>query len=141
MAESILRSVAPGRFGAYSAGCATAEALDPDVLDFLASHHMPTDGLRPKLLRAFRNAAAPKLDFIITLCDSAAKEDFSDWPGHPFVAHWNICNDDDGALDVELRDYFWTLMRRIKIFASLPHGKLTRRALQQRVLTLQPSYL
>ena len=41
----------------------------------------------------------------------------------------------------ELRDYFWTLMRRIKIFASLPHGKLNRRALERRALTLQPSYL
>ena len=141
MAEAILRSVAPHRFGAYSAGCASREALDPDVLEFLATHHMPIDGLRVKTLAAMRDSSAPRMDFIITLCDAAARENFASWPGHPFVAHWNICDDDDGDMQVELRDYFWTLMRRIKIFASLPHGKLSRHALEQRALTLQPSYL
>jgi hypothetical protein len=32
-------------------------------------------------------------------------------------------------------------MRRIKILTSLPHGKLNRRLLERRALTLQPSYL
>lgn len=142
MAESILRAVAPGRFGAYSAGCATPDALDPDVLEFLSVHHMPVDGLHAKSLRVFRHStAAPRIDFIITLCHSATKQDFSDWPGRPFVAHWNICDDEDADTEAELRDYFWTLMRRIKILASLPHGKLTRRALERRAVTLQPSYL
>lgn len=138
MAESILRAVASHRFGAYSAGCLSRHALDPAVLDFLVDHHMPIDGLREKTLDAFRGASAPKMDFIITLSELAQKHDFSAWPGSPFVAHWNICDDPGEA---ELRDYFWTLMRRIKIFASLPHGKLTRRALERRALTLQPSYL
>jgi len=138
MAESILRAVAANRFGAYSAGCAARDAIDAEVLDFLDDHRMPIDGLRAKTLDAFRGGAAPQMDFIITLSEDAAKHDFSAWPGHPFVAHWNVCDDHGEA---ELRDYFWTLMRRIKIFASLPHGKLTRRALERRALTLQPSYL
>ena len=45
--------------------------------------------------------------------------------------------DDEDAL----RDSFWTLMRRIKIFTSLPHGRLSRRLLEQRARTLEPSYL
>ena len=139
MAEEILRAVAPQRFGAYSAGCASRDAIEPEVLDFLAIHHMPIDGLHVKTLQAFRGAQAPKMDFIITLSDAAAREDFSDWPGRPFVAHWNVCDEED--TQAELRDYFWTLMRRIKIFAALPHGKLSRRALERRALTLQPSYL
>lgn len=141
MAESILRSVAAHRFGAYSAGCASRDALDPDVLEFLRLHHMPIHGLRAKTLASMHGPSAPNMDFIITLCDAAAQQDFSTWPGHPFVAHWHICDEDDGAMHAELRDYFWTLMRRIKIFASLPHGKLSRRALERRALTLQPSYL
>ena len=139
MAESILRAVAANRFGAYSAGCASRNAIDPQVLEFLADHHMPIEGLHAKTVRDFRAPSAPKMDFIITLSDAAAAQDFSDWPGRPFVAHWNVCGEDDAQ--AELRDYFWTLMRRIKIFASLPHGKLTRRALERRALTLQPSYL
>ena len=138
MAESILRAVAPQRFGSFSAGCASRDAIDVEVLEFLASHRMPVDGLRAKTLEAFRAPSAPPMDFIITLSAAAAKQDFSAWPGQPFVAQWNICDD---LADAELRDYFWTLMRRIKIFASLPHGKLTRRTLERRVLTLQPSYL
>jgi arsenate reductase len=139
MAESILRAVAANRFGAFSAGCASSDAIDPEVLDFLDGHRMPIDGLRVKTLREFRAPSAPKMDFVITLCDAAARVDFSEWPGAPFVAHWNIC--DDGDAQAELRDYFWTLTRRIKIFASLPHGKLSRHALERRALTLQPSYL
>jgi arsenate reductase len=141
IAESILRAVAPDRFGAYSAGCSSREGLDPDVLGFLADRRLPVEGLHAKTLRAFQGPSAPRMDFIITLSDGAAKQDFSDWPGRPFVAHWNVCGDDGEAMDVELRDYFWTLMRRIKIFASLPHGKLSRRVLEQRALTLQPSHL
>ena len=139
MAESILHAVAPHRFGAFSAGCASRDAIDAEVLEFLGDHQMPVEGLHAKTLRDFRAASAPKMDFIITLSDAAARQDFSDWPGQPFVAHWNICGED--GTQAELRDYFWTLMRRIKIFASLPHGKLTRRTLERRVLTLQPSYL
>jgi len=139
MAESILRAVAPHRFGAFSAGCAWRRAIDAEVLEFLAGHRMPIDGLHAKTLQALRAPSAPPMDFVIALCDAAAQQDFSDWPGHPFVAHWSVC--DDEAPRPELRDHFWTLMRRIRIFAGLPHGKLTRRALERRVLTLQPSYL
>lgn len=142
MAEAILRAVAPARFGAYSAGCAPAGGLNPEVIDFLSSHHIAVDQLRAKSLRALRGPSAPRMDFVITLCDVAAKEDFSHWPGQAFVAHWNVMDDDLAAgEDIPLRDYFWTLNRRIKIFASLPHGKLSRRVLEQRVLTLEPSHL
>jgi arsenate reductase len=139
LAESILRAVAASRFGSYSAGCAARDAIRPEVLGFLDDHQMPIAGLHAKTLRDFRAPSAPKMDFVITLSDAAAREDFSDWPGRPFVAHWNICCEDD--TQAELRDYYWTLMRRIKTFASLPHGKLSRRTLERRALTLEPSYL
>ena len=142
MAEAILASVAPSRFGAFSAGCFPTAAVNPRVIDFLATHHMPVARLCTKSLRAFRAPDAPRMDFIITLCDVAADEDYSDWPGKPFVAHWNVLDEyATGEADEALRDNFWTLQRRIKIFASLPQGKLSRRLLEQRALTLQPSYL
>ena len=55
MAESILRAVAANRFGAYSAGCASRNAIDPQVLEFLADHHMPIEGLHAKTVRDFRD--------------------------------------------------------------------------------------
>jgi protein-tyrosine-phosphatase len=139
MAESILRSEGAARFHAFSAGATRQAPINPDVVEFLAQHRLPVNGLWSKTLDHFRAAHAPRMDFIITLCDEAAREPLAEWPGEPFVAHWNLETSRDA--DDALRDSFWTLMRRIKIFTSLPHGKLNRRVLERRVLTLQPSYL
>ena len=139
MAESILAAVGAPRFRAYSAGISCKGSAHPDILEFLAGHYLPVAGLRAKALEEYRSAAAPRMDFIITLCEAAAHK-LADWPGEPFVAHWNVRA--EGAEGAEShRDQFWTLMRRIKIFTSLPHGEINRRTLQRRALTLQPSYL
>ena len=141
MAESILATVGNGRFRAYSAGCAPARAANRRVIDFLARHHMHTAGLHPKALEVLRREAPP-MDFIITLSDAVADENFAGWPGAPFVAHWNVQEEDhDPASEATQREVFWTLWRRIKIFASLPQGTLNRRALERRAITLQASYL
>jgi protein-tyrosine-phosphatase len=139
MAESILASVGAPRFRAYSAGIACNAAANPDVLDFLAGHHLPVANLHAKPLEDFRSDNAPRMDFIITLCDRAAHA-LAEWPGEPFIANWNIRVEGDQSEESH-RDRFWTLMRRIKIFTSLPHGEINRRRLQRRALTLQPSYL
>jgi arsenate reductase len=141
MAESILATLGDGRFRAHSAGYAPARTANRIVLDFLARHHMRIDGLAAKGLERFRTAPAPRMDFIITLADVGA-ELFTDWPGAPFIAHWNVRDASDDLRDeATLRDAFWTLMRRIKIFASLPQGSLNRRVLERRALTLEASYL
>ena len=140
MAEAILRAVAPHRFLAHSAGCFPNGAINTDALDFLTRHHIPVGELRPKSLHAFRSSPEARVDFIITLAEVAADEDFAGWPGDPFVAHWTV-QDDAAEADDALRNSFWTLMRRIKMFTSLPHGKLSRRALERRAVSLEPSYL
>ena len=142
MAESILRTVGEGRFGTFSAGFVPGAAPDADAMEFLAGHHMRIAGLHPKGLARFHAPDAQPMDFIITLGEPPSGDEFSDWPGTPFVAHWNV-PDEDGANAAEAthRDNFWTLMRRIKIFTSLPQGTLNRRVLQRRALELRPSYL
>jgi len=141
MAEAILRAVAPRRFTAHSAGCFPNGAIDPAVLEFLESHDIPAAHLQPKSVHAFRTSEQAAVDFIITLSDVAGGEDFSSWPGNPFVAHWTVDETHATEADEALRDAFWTLMRRIKSFTSLPQGKLNRRLLEQRALRLEPSYL
>jgi protein-tyrosine-phosphatase len=141
MAESILAAEGNDRFHGFSAGCAPARRARREVVDFLARHHMRTAGLRPKALDEFREARMP-MDFIITLSDAAAAQNFADWPGAPFVAHWNVQDDDDHSpSEAAYRHSFWTLWRRIKIFAALPQGTLNRRVLERRAQTLEPSYL
>jgi len=140
MAESILRAEAPARFTAYSAGCTPAQAANPHVIEFLAAHHLPTSSLSPKGVGPFRGPGAAHLDFVITLSE-AAEECCGDWPGKPLVAHWDIDNVENTHPEDALRDAFWTLKRRIAMFAALPHGKLSRRGLERRMLTLQAGYL
>lgn len=134
MAEAILRSVGGGRFNAYSAGVRPAATVHPLIVDFLRSRHLPVDGLVPKACEGFSGGRGPRLDFVITLCDSAAEESARDWHGDPMIAHWTVDELEDGPLSNELiRSAFWVLMRRIKILASLPHGDLPRRAIRERV--------
>lgn len=132
MAESILSAIAAGRFAAFSAGCAPRGTVNAEALELLSAHSLPVERARAKSLEQFR-AGAPPMDFVITLSDSAADQPFADWPGEPFIAHWNLS-------DGELRDHFWTLTRRIRLFASLPTGRLSRRALERRARTLEAGY-
>jgi len=141
MAEAILRSVAPSRFNAFSAGCVPTGALNAEALALLERHHIAGDNLAPKSLHAFRTSAHARVDFIITLSDVAAHEDFCGWPGDPFVAHWTMEDAGTAEAPAALRGSFWTLMRRIKVLTSLPHGNLSRRVLERRALRLEPSYL
>ena len=144
MAESILKGIAPNRFGVFSAGCLPRAALDEYVLELLGAHHLPVFGLHPKALHQVRFPVAPKMDFIITLRDRAADEPWADWGAEPLVAHWQVW-DRDAAVPVTpeamVRDAFWTLRRRIQIFASLLQRKLSPPVLQRRARTLSPSYL
>jgi protein-tyrosine-phosphatase len=129
MAEAILNTAGAGRFSAFSAGCRPRATLSEQALDLLSAHELPIGPARVKGLEHFR-AGEPRMDFIITLCDAA--EPFADWPGQPFVAHWNVA-------DRELRDGFWTLRRRIDTFVG--PRQLNRRVLQRRALRLEGAYL
>ena len=54
MAEAILSAVAPGRFGAFSAGCYPNGSLNGYAVEFLARHHMPVTRARAKSLEQLR---------------------------------------------------------------------------------------
>lgn len=144
MAESIFNGIAPTRFRACSAGCVPRGSLDAYTLDLLAAHRMPITGLHPKGLESARFPLAPKMSFVITLSDLAAAEAWAEWPGEPLVAHWQVWDRDAAGSpspEAMVRDAFWTLRRRIQIFASLLQRKLSPPVLQRRARTLAPSYL
>jgi len=76
------------------------------------------------------------MDFVFTVCDSAAGEVCPIWPGHPVTAHWGIPDPaaTQGAEAERMnafRDAFRLLDNRIKIFTSLPLHKLDRLALKK----------
>jgi len=138
MAEALLNQWGKGRFRAFSAGSHPAGRVSPFTLDLLARLRLPTAGLRSKDWDEFARPGAPLMDFVFTVCDSAAGEVCPVWPGQPITAHWGFS--DPAAFvgpDVEKRalfaDVFRQIENRIKIFAALPIEKLGRLALQREV--------
>jgi arsenate reductase len=135
MAEAILNHVGAGRFRAYSAGSHPAGKVNLLVLEYLERQHLPTEGARSKSWDEFAAAGAPKLDFVVTVCDQAAGEVCPIWPGQPITAHWGVedpaayMNDPEKARSV-IQEVFRILHRRIQLFVSLPIAKLDRLSLQ-----------
>ena len=90
LAEAILNHRAQGRFVAHSAGSHPAGRVDPHALRLLRDKGIATVGLRSKSWDEFASTSAPRLDFIITVCDNAAGETCPLWPGHPMTTHWGL---------------------------------------------------
>ena len=125
MAEAILRDLAPDRFTAFSAGTRPAGAPHPLALAELERHGHDISGLRPKPISAFQADGGPQMDFIITVCDSAANEECAIWPGHPTSGHWGMPDPAavSGSADDRARAFaraYAQLRARITAFASLP---------------------
>ena len=96
---------------------------------------LPTDGLRSKSWNEFASREARPLDFVFTVCDSAAREVPPSWPGKPVRAHWGV--EDPAALNLTeaemwlaFREAFKIMETRVKLFANLPIATLTRLNLQ-----------
>ncbi len=130
LAEGILNFRGKPRFTAYSAGSHPSGAVRPEALKRLEEAGISTQGLRSKSWDEFAKPGAPKLDFIFTVCDNAAKEVCPIWPGQPMTAHWGVADpaavqgapDKRSAQEVEraYREAFAILERHIELFVSLP---------------------
>ena len=138
LAEGILRRDGAGRFNAYSAGSQPKGVVNPLALKVLKSHAYPTDGFRSKGWEEFAVPDAPQMDFVFTVCDSAAAEACPIWLGHPGTAHWGI----EDPATVEGSDLekerafvqaFKYLRNRIGAFISLPLASLDAVCLQARL--------
>lgn len=138
LAESILQRDGAGRFRAFSAGSQPKGAVNPFALKVLAAHEYPTEGFRSKSWEEFAGAAAPAMDFIFTVCDSAAGETCPIWPGKPVAAHWGV---EDPAAETgsdilkerAFEQAFRYLRNRIIAFAALPFESLDALTLAHRL--------
>ena len=142
IAESILRASGRSHFHSYSAGCVSTGAISHAVLAFLHERNLPVEGLRSKGVRELAGPDAPPFAFVITLsAPAAAAARERTFPGDPVIAQWHLDSEDEGELGEPsvwaMRDAFWILSRRIKIFTSLPHGKSSRLQLEKRLQSLQ----
>ena len=136
LAEAILNKEGAGRFRAFSAGSFPKGEVHPAALNLLRELSYPTEGYRSKSWDEFAAEGAPPLDFIFTVCDSAAGEICPVWPGKPMTAHWGI--EDPAAVEGEkqaqaFRNAYHALQRRIQLFLALPLSSIDELSLQTRL--------
>jgi arsenate reductase (thioredoxin) len=138
MAEAILNFKGKPRFSAYSAGSHSSGKVRPEALQRLQAAHIPIEGLRSKSWDEFASPDAPKMDFVFTVCDNAAKEVCPIWPGQPMTAHWGV-PDPAGVqgspqqIEQTFREAFSILERRIGLLLSLPLASLDRLAIKKSI--------
>jgi arsenate reductase (thioredoxin) len=138
MAEAIMNKKGFPTFTAYSAGSHPKGAVHPAAIHQIEVAKLPTTGLHSKDWEEFSRPGAPKLDFVFTVCDNAAKEVCPVWPGQPMTAHWGV---PDPALvegspekvEKAFRDAFLMLDRRISLFLCLPLESLDKLAIKKEI--------
>jgi protein-tyrosine-phosphatase len=138
LAEAILGHGGWGRFRAFSAGSHPAGRVHPLAVELLQRHKLDVADLRSKSWDEFAAPGAPEMDFVFTVCDSAAGEICPAWPGMPMTAHWGV--EDPAAAEGSDEDRrkafskaFTLLSRRISLFTNLPLSGLDRLAIKRKL--------
>lgn len=138
LGEAIVNNLGGGRFKGFSAGSQPKGAVHPYTLGLLHGLGLPTAELFSKSWDLYAVAGAPRMDFIFTVCDSAAGEACPVWPGQPMTAHWGM--PDPASVEgsevekrAAFRSAYAALENRIRPFLSLPLDSLDRMTLQSRL--------
>jgi ArsR family transcriptional regulator, arsenate/arsenite/antimonite-responsive transcriptional repressor / arsenate reductase (thioredoxin) len=138
MAEAILQSIGNRRFHAYSAGSDPAAEPNRDVIEKLRALGHDTGGLRSKSWHEFTGPNAPRMDFVITLCDSVDGPICPDFNGVAATAAWPLPDPNKftgSAVErtAMLNELYASLRRRLDIFTSLRFASLDRMAIKSRL--------
>jgi arsenate reductase len=138
MAEAILSGKGRPVFTAYSAGSHPSGVVRPEALKLIEIAHLPTEGLRSKSWEEFAKPGAPKMSFVFTVCDNAAREVCPIWPGQPMTAHWGVpdpaaAKGTPEQIEHAFRAAYLLLERRISLFLSLPLASLDKLAIQKEI--------
>ncbi len=137
-AEALLRDLGKGKFQAFSAGTRPNSALNPFAIEVLRRNGHDVTGLWSKHVSEFQRPGAVAMNFVFTVCDTAAAEECPPWPGQPITGHWGLpdpvrAEGTDAEKALVFAQTYGALRRRIAAFVELPFKSLTRMALQTRV--------
>ena len=138
MAEAILNAKGRPLFTAYSAGSHPSGVVRPEALKLVELARLPIKGLRSKNWEEFAKPGAPKMNFVFTVCDSAAQEMCPIWPGQPMTAHWGVpdpavVKGTPEQIERAFRHAYLILERRISLFLSLSLSCLDKLAIQKEI--------
>lgn len=138
MAEAILNRLGAGRFRAYSAGSNPAPEPMPEVIDKLKALGHDVSGLASKSWNLFTGPNAPRIDFVIALCDTLDNQLCPDFGERAVTAAWPLPDPakftgNAAERQTMLNELYASLRRRIEIFMNLPFATLDRMALKSRL--------
>lgn len=144
LGEALISRLGKGRFQGFSAGSQPAGAVNPHALKLLGGLDYETSHFRSKSWDEFEGAGAPPMDFIFTVCDSAANETCPIWPGHPVSAHWGLpdpaaVEGSDAVKAAAFQAAYEVLHHRVRQFVDLPFDVLTGDALSARLAEIGKS--
>lgn len=108
------------------------------AITYLQSLGYDTSFARSKSWDEFSGSDAPQMDFIFTVCNSAAGETCPVWPGRPASAHWGIPDPaGDFPSEAEQRDAFAKafaqLTDRITLFLGVPFDTMNDAEIKARL--------
>lgn len=141
LAEALLGVLGKDRFVAYSAGSHPSGRVQPLAAELAVKLGYPGEKLRSKNWDEYAVEGAPKMDFIITVCDNAAGEMCPIWPGQPISAHWGVpdpamVEGSEEQRRAAFRDAYRTLRRRVELLLALPLDKLDRLARERELCAI-----
>jgi len=134
--EALASTHQSGKFIGFSAGSTPGTSVNPIAADLAEELGMVRSLLKSKSWDVYGQPDAPKMDFIITVCDNAAGEICPFWPGQPVTAHWGFPDPSQvQGTELEKRKAFNEvkngLKKRLDILAALPLEKLDSMSLRE----------
>ena len=136
LGEALASTHPSGLFVGYSAGSTPGTSVNPFAREIAIELGYDESKLRSKSWDEYGSPDAPKMDFIVTVCDNAAGEVCPHWPGNPASAHWGFPDPSQvQGTDLEKRKAFNEvkngLQHRLDILASMPLDTLDSLSLKE----------
>ena len=138
IAETLLEKIGRGRFRAYSAGSNPANQPVPEVIERLTALGHDVSHLHSKSWDEFKGPDAPRMDFIIALCDAPNGQFCPDFGNQFVTGAWPLPDPaqftgSPTERTTLLNELYAMIRRRIEIFTSLPFDSLDRMAIKARL--------
>ena len=138
MSEALINVLGKGCFDAYSAGSQPSGRVNPFAVEQAQSIGYDTTNVRSKSWDEFSQPDSPKMDIVITVCDSAAGESCPLWRGSPIKVHWGF--EDPSHVDGSDEDKrvafiktFAQIRSKVNLLINLPIDTLSNAELETKL--------
>jgi arsenate reductase len=138
IAEALLQKIGKSHFNAYSAGSQPAAKPMPEVIERLTALGHDVSNLRSKSWDEFTGPSAPRMDFVIALCDTLEGQVCPDFGDKAITAAWPLpdpakFSGSPTERTTLLNELYAMIRRRLEIFTNLPFASLDKIALRARL--------